>query len=489
MNSIRPAATADKNPDIATEKYKSEAIKGIENPVLQQALANLQGRFGRSTAEAYRRLPEGPGLRLRAHEIRMEAIENLDTLLIRLADTIESRGGHVYFAENASEAVAYALSVADRLNVKRVVKGKSMVTEEIGLNQAMLNVGIEVTETDLGEYIIQLAGEHPSHIIAPAIHKTRQDIGRLFAEKLGIPHITDPAALTRAARKALREKFLAADMGTSGCNIACAETGHITTVSNEGNIRMASSLPRVHMAFMGMERVIARLEDHDILFRLLARGASAQSMAGYVSYIGGPRWPDRLDGPDEFHLVILDNGRSKILADPEFREMLCCIRCGACLNVCPVYGKIGGHAYGYPYSGPVGAVVTPLLVGVTRAKDLFRGETLCGACKDACPVAINLPRMLLALRRLLAEGDSRWNVAPEGFMEKNVFAGWSRMIGNRPVYETAMRIAALGRTLVPEDGGPLRWLPPPFSGWTYSRDLPKLAPESFNRKWRRTHNR
>ena len=477
------------HPDITTENYRSEAVTGINNPVLQRALSNLQGRFGRGTAEAYLRLPEGPALRFRAHEIRMEAIENLDTLLTRLADRIEARGGRVHFAENAGEAVDYALKTADRLGVKRVVKGKSMVTEEIRLNRALLNAGIEVTETDLGEYIIQLAGEHPSHIIAPAIHKTRKEIGRLFAEKLGIPYTEDPEALTRAARKALRKKFLAADMGTSGCNIACAETGHITTVSNEGNIRMASSLPRVHMVFMGMERVIARLEDHDVLFRLLARGASAQSMAGYVSYTGGPRSPDHLDGPEEFHLVILDNGRSKILADPEFREMLCCIRCGACLNVCPVYGKIGGHAYGYPYSGPVGAVVTPLLVGVNRAKDLCQGETLCGACKDACPVAIDLPRMLLALRRLLAYGDSRWNVAPAGVLEKSLFAAWSLMIQNRAVYDAALKMAALGRKLVRQNGSLLRHLPPPFSGWTHSRDLPKTAPESFNQKWRRNHKR
>lgn len=483
MKSATPAA--DAYPDAATEKYTAEAVKGIENPVLQAALANLLARFGRGTAEAYRRLPEGPALRFRAHEIRMEAIENLDTLLARLVERIEARGGRVHFAETAAEAVAYALQVADRLNVKRVVKGKSMVTEEIGLNRALQNAGIEVTETDLGEYIIQLAGEHPSHIIAPAIHKTRKEIGRLFSEKLGIPYTEDPAALTRAARKALREKFLTADMGTSGCNIACAQTGHITTVSNEGNIRMASSLPRVHMVFMGMERVIARMEDYDILFRLLARGASAQNMAGYVSYTGGPGLPGGPDGPDEYHLVILDNGRSRILADPEFREVLCCIRCGACLNVCPVYGKIGGHAYGYPYSGPLGAVLTPLLVGVNRAKDLCRGETLCGACKDACPVAIDLPRMLLALRRLLAEGDRRWDVVPDGLTEKTFFTVWSRVIRNRSVYEAALRAATFGRKRVPEAGGPLRTLPLPFSGWTFSRDLPKMPPESFNRKWRR----
>jgi len=236
---------------------------------------------------------------------------------------------------------------------------------------------------------------------------------------------------------------------------------------------------------MGMERITARLEDHDILFRLLARGTAAQDMAGYVRYIAGPRLPDQLDGPDEFHLIILDNGRSRILGDPEFREMLCCIRCAACLNVCPVYGKIGGHAYGYPYSGPVGAVVTPLLVGVNRAQDLCRGETLCGACKDACPVDIDLPRMLLALRRLLAEGDSRWGVRQSGLLEKQIFTMWGSAIRSRRMYETALKGAALGQKLLPQANGMLGWLPPPFSGWTESRDLPELAPESFNRRWRR----
>ena len=280
-----------------------------------------------------------------------------------------------------------------------------MVTEEVGLNPALENAGIRVAETDLGEYIVQLAGEPPSHIIAPAIHKTRQQVGRLFAEKLNMTYTPVATDLTLAARHALRETFLAADMGVSGCNLACAETGHVTTVSNEGNIRMCATLPRVHVVFMGMERVVARLADHDILFRLLARGAAAQNMATYVSYIGGPRRAGQADGPDELHVIILDNGRSRILADPRFREILCCIRCAACLNVCPVYRKIGGHAYGSPYSGPVGAVVTPLLAGMNRAKDLCLGETLCGACKDACPVAIDIPRMLLELRAALADGD------------------------------------------------------------------------------------
>jgi L-lactate dehydrogenase complex protein LldF len=472
--------------DISTERYLEEARRGIANPVLQKALVGLQDRFGRGTAEAYRRLPEGPDLRLKAHEIREKAIANLDVLLEVLADKIRANGGHLYFAETAQEAVDYGLAVARRNNVRLVVKGKSMVSEEIGLNRALQAAGIEVVETDLGEYIIQLAGETPSHIIAPAVHKTRNEVADLFVQKLGIRRITDPPKLTQAARRALRAKFLAADMGTSGVNMACAETGHITTVSNEGNIRMATTLPRVHMAFMGMERIVARLDEYEIILRLLCRGAAAQTMGTYASYIGGPRRPGESDGPDEFHLVVIDNGRSRILADPQFREMLCCIRCAACLNVCPVYAKIGGHSYGFAYSGPVGAVVTPLLTGINRAKDLCCGETLCGACMDACSMNIDLPRMLLALREKLAYGDADWQVEPAGRAEGLAYRGWSWFIRNRRIYELGLKLAAAGQKLLPHKKGMLRRLPPPLQGWTQSRDLHPLARETFMERWRRT---
>jgi len=475
--------------NLTAEKYREEAIRGINDPVLQKALADLQMRLGRGAEEAYRNLPEGPGLRRKAHEIRMKAVLNLDSLLERLSEKIRSRGGHVFFAKDAHEAVKYCLDTAKRNNVRLAVKGKSMLSEEIGLNDAFAAAGIEVAETDLGEYIIQLAGERPSHIIAPAIHKTRNEIGLLFSEKLGIPFTTDPGTLTKAARKALREKFLSAQMGITGCNIACAETGHITVVSNEGNIRMSSTLPKVHVALMGMERITERLSDHDILFRLLSRGAAAQKMAGYVSYIGGPRPADQADGPDEFHLVIIDNGRAKILADEEFREMLCCIRCGACLNMCPVYGKIGGHAYGYAYSGPVGAVVTPLLKGINRAKDLCLGETLCGACRDACPVDIDLPRMLLLLRSKLADGDLKWDVRRENPAEKIMYGMWSGIVSRRWTYDVMLGLSR--KVLKPFAGkdGMISSLPLFMKGWTGSRDMKPLAKESFISQWRKRENK
>jgi L-lactate dehydrogenase complex protein LldF len=475
--------------EIIPENYVSEAKRAIKDQVLQKALADLQERFGKGAAAAYQRLPEGPELRFKAHDIRMQAIENLDVVLEKLAENVRKNGGRVFFAQDAQAAVDYCLRVARSHNVQRVVKGKSMVTEEIGLNKALIEAGIEVSETDLGEYIVQLAGEPPSHIIAPAVHKTRNEIGRLFSDKLGIAYITDPPALTQAARKALREKFLTADMGTSGCNLACAETGHIAVVSNEGNIRMATTLPKVHVAFMGMERVTARLEDHEVLIRLLCRAAAVQKISTYVSYIGGPRYPGQADGPEEFHLVIVDNGRSRILADSEFREMLCCIRCAACLNVCPVYGKIGGHSYGFAYSGPLGAVVTPLLVGINRAKDLCLGETLCGACKDQCPVDIDIPRMLLALRAKLADGDAAWGVIPTDKREKVLYTAWSRVVRHRRLYELCLRMAGIGQKLLPVKNGMIRRLPPPMHGWTQSRDMKPIAAESFIDRWKRDYGK
>ena len=467
--------------------YKSIARQATADEVLQSALANLQERFGKGTAAAYRQLPEGPGLRLKGHDIRMETINNLGVVLTHLAAKLKANGVHVFFAEDGQAAVDYCRRVAQKHGVKRIVKGKSMVTEEIGLNQSLEADGIEVTEADLGEYIIQLAGEHPSHIIAPAIHKTRQEVGELFADKLGIPYTDDPPTLTKAARKALREKFLAADMGITGCNLACAETGHMTTVSNEGNIRMATTMPRIHMAFMGMERVVARLEDYDILLRLLTRAASAQTMATYVSFVGGPRQDDQADGPDEVHLVILDNGRTKILADPDFREMLCCVRCAACLNICPVYGEIGGHAYGFAYSGPVGAVVTPLLTSIKENQDLCKGETLCGACQDACPVNIDLPRMLLELRAKLAEGDTQWDVPPADLSERAAYGIWSWVMGNRRRYEISLRLASIAQKFLPKRAGMLDRLLPPFNGWTQSRDLKPIAKQSFGSFWKQYH--
>ena len=469
---------------ITSERYREYAAEAVRDKRLKGAIRFLQDRIGKGAAKAIEALPEGRGLRMEGKRIRREAVESLDILLPRLAQKVRENGGKVFFAEDGKAAADYCIRVAREHRVKLAVKGKSMVTEEIGLNAALEAAGITAVETDLGEYIIQLAGEHPSHIIAPAIHKTKEEIGALFAEKLEIPYTDDPPSLTRAARKALREKLLTAGMGITSCNMACAETGHISLVSNEGNIRMATTMPKVHVAFMGMERIAARLEDHHALVRLLTRGAAAQKLSTYVSYVSGPATEEQEDGPTEFHLVILDGGRSRILADERFREVLRCLRCGACLNVCPVYAQIGGHSYGSPYPGPIGSVITPLLFGVNRAAHLCQGESLCGACKNACPVDIDLPRMLLELRAMLADGDEGWGTRRKSSLEKGIFRAWSRLIEDRRRYALFLKGAAMAEKLLPRKRGMIRRLPPPFNGWTETRDLPPLAPKTFMERWK-----
>jgi len=463
--------------------YVAVARQGMGNPCLQNSLRSLQARYGKGALDAWKALDD-PGLRSRVKARRMETLAHLDRVLALLSQNVEARGGRVFFADNAEAANAYILDLAQKRSVRRVVKGKSMLSAEIGVDAALEAEGIEVVETDLGEFIVQIAGSSASHIIAPCIHMDRRQIGRLFADKLNIPYSDDPPTLTRAARKALREKLLTADMGLTGCNIACAETGQISLVSNEGNIRMASTMPKLHVALMGMERVAATLEDQRDLLQLLTQGAALQKLSTYVGFVGGPRREGDPDGPEEFHLVIVDNGRSRILADPEFREVLACIRCGACLNICPVYGRIGGHAYHSPYSGPIGAVVTPLLHGINRHADLCKGETLCGACRDVCPVKNDLPRMLVALRRKLAYGDAGWGVRPHNRLETLGFTIWGRIMASSRLYAAALTlIRTLQRPFVGRNGmlGPLPGLQ---NGWTAGRDLQPVAEQSFRERWR-----
>jgi L-lactate dehydrogenase complex protein LldF len=465
--------------------YIEAAREGMNNACLQTSLRSLQSRYGKGALDIWRTLPD-PGLRHSVKTRRMQTLTHLDGLLALLAEGIEAQGGHVYFAADAEAANVYVRDLARTRGVRRVVKGKSMLSAEIGINTVLEASGIEVVETDLGEFIVQIAGSSASHIIAPCIHMDRRQIGRLFADRLDIPYSDDPPTLTRAARKALRKKLLTADMGLTGCNFACAETGQISLVSNEGNIRMATTLPKLHVALMGMERITATMDDQRDLLQLLTRGAALQKISTYVSFVGGPRREGDPDGPEEFHLVIIDNGRSRILADPEFREALACIRCGACLNICPVYGRIGGHAYHSPYSGPIGAVVTPLLQGINRHADLCKGETLCGACREICPVDNDLPRMLTALRHKLAYGDTAWRVRPHNRLEALGYKLWQRIISNSRIYEIVFRVVrALQRPYLEPQGmtGPLPGLK---GGWTDGRDLPPLAPQSFRERWRMT---
>jgi L-lactate dehydrogenase complex protein LldF len=467
--------------------YRSKAAEGIASPRLQKSLQGLQDRFGKGAMQLWDELSDQE-TRHRVKAARMRTFAHLDIVLAELAQNIRARGGQVHFAATAQDAIDYTLGVARRHKVKRVVKGKSMTSMEINIDQALVDAGIEVVETDLGEYIIQLAGDKPSHIIAPCIHLDRNQIGQLFADKLGIDYSNDPPTLTMAARRALREKMLSAEMGLTGCNLACAETGHISLVSNEGNIRMATTMPPVHVALMGMERVVATLGEHREAIQLLTRGAALQKLSTYVSFQGGPTEKDDPDGPREFHLVIIDNGRSKILADPEFREVLACIRCGACLNICPVYGKIGGHAYNAPYCGPIGAVVMPLLDGINKHADLCKGETLCGACKDICPVENDLPRMLAALRHKLAYGCDRWDTRRHSHPEAAAYSLWKLLVTNPFLYRFTLRAGRFLQRPFMRKNSMIKRIGEMAIGWTAERDLPPLAGRSFSELWEKKHN-
>ena len=466
----------------AGASYTDRAHQGLNNPPLQKGLRSIQQGYGQGAMRIWDSL-EDPALRKRVKAKRESTLAHLDIVLEELTKNIQQRGGNVFFAPTAKDAVNYVLDIASKKKVQRVVKGKSMTSAEIGIDDALEQAGINVVETDLGEYIIQLNQDTASHIIAPCIHLNRKQIGRLFNEKLDIPYTDDPPTLTQEARKALRKQLLSADMGITGCNIACAETGHISLVSNEGNIRMATTMPKIHVALMGMERVAATMDEHASLLQLLTRGAALQKLSTYVSFQGGPSEKGSPDGPEEFHLVIIDNGRSKILGDPDFKEVLSCIRCGACLNICPVYGRIGGHAYNSPYSGPIGAVITPLLQGINNHADLCKGETLCGACREVCPVENDLPRMLSALRHKLAYGDAKWNVTPHDKNEKRFFAFWSRIVRTPKLYHLFIRVSGMLQHPFLNPDNMFSKLPGKIKGWTTTRDLPPIAESSFRHRW------
>jgi L-lactate dehydrogenase complex protein LldF len=412
--------------------------------------------------------------RSESRRIKENAIARLDELIVELTSKLEARGCTVFAASTIEEARDYIVNVARKAGVRRVVKGKSMTTEEIGLNPALEDAGMEVLETDLGEYIVQLRHEPPSHIITPAIHLSKEDIGELFHEKFGIPYTPEPERLTAEARARLREGFLSADLGITGVNFAIAETGTLVVIENEGNGRMSSTMPDVFVAVMGIEKVIPRMADVSHFLEVLARTATGQKLTTYTNFISGPRRDGEVDGPRELHIVILDNGRSAMLADPVLREALYCIRCGACLNVCPVYRHIGGHAYRSPYPGPIGSIVSPNLVGSAAAQLPF-ASTLCGACKEICPVKIDIPRILLHLRWKEASSNTppRW---PAGAARARAGAQrFARMAKHPSMIRLLGRIGAMALKPFARHGW-IRRMPPPFSNWTRIRDFPRPHP-------------
>jgi L-lactate dehydrogenase complex protein LldF len=414
-------------------------------------------------------------MRRAAAAIRAETIADLGTHLERFVANAEARGTRVHFAADGAEATATVRRLLSERGARSVVKSKSMVTEEIELNLALEGDGLDVVETDLGEYIVQLAGERPAHIIAPAVHLTRSDVRDLFERAHGVRLSDDPGELTAFARRVLRERFLAADAGITGVNFAVADTGAIVVVTNEGNARMCTSLPRMHIAVMGMERLVPSFRELTLLLPLLTGAASGLRVSAYVSVIQGPRRPEEADGPEEVHVVVVDGGRSALLGT-RFESVLRCIRCGLCQNVCPVFRQIGGHGYGAVYGGPIGAVLTPLLEGVEARPDLPHASSLCIACTEACPVEIPLHEHLLALREI---GATR--TAPAA--ERLAFRAWALAWGGRRRYELSARLGRLGQLPLLRRGRVSR-APFPVSRWTSARDLPPLARRSFRERWR-----
>jgi len=450
----------------------------LATPDLPEKMERATSRLVAARHAAFAAFTDGEHVRDRARAIRADVIANLDRYLERFATAAESRGGRVHWAETGADAVRIVQEIARTGGVGTAVKSKSMVSEEIDLNAALESAGVRVVETDLGEWIVQLARDHPSHIIAPIIHKSGEDIARVMRERLGASaeDTRDPAAMAALARRMLRAEFLRADMGISGSNFGVAETGSLCLVTNEGNGRLTTTVPRIHVALMGIERIVSTLGDLAIMLQLLARSATGQKLSVYTNILTGPRRVGEPDGPEELHIVLVDNRRSG-LAGTDVAEILYCIRCGACLNGCPVYQAIGGHAYGSVYPGPVGAVLTPALRGLHEFGELPHASSLCGACREICPVRIDIPRMLLTLRAtgVETEGAPAW--IARGLRTYAALA-------TRPALFRAAAGAARRLTRLRARNGWIGRLPGPLAGWTRQRDFPAFARRSFQDQWR-----
>ena len=428
---------------------------------VQLATSRLAGGRAARVAE----LPEWEDLRQIASDIRSHTVEHIDAYLTKFEQNFTAAGGQIHFAATDKDACQIVTDIAKEHGVKTAVKSKSMATEEIGLNDALAKAGIQAIETDLGEYIIQLAGTGPSHILAPAVHLKKEEIADIFSDKLGVDAPPDPQQLTRIARETLRAKFLQADMGISGGNFLIAETGTLVMVTNEGNGRMVSTMPDLQVAVVGFDKIIPDWESLTIFLKLLARSATGQKMSTYTQFITGPRRSDDEGGPKEFHIVILDNGRSKILQDPIGRDVLKCIRCSACANNCPVYQNVGGFAYGWFISGPIGAIYTPQILDTQAARELPFASTLCGACGDVCPVKIPIPNILRHLRRRVAEGDE--------FAGTSMPASIRAAAGVTSFALSQAWLYRLGSKILPTVTSIVQ--PYPLSRWTKIRPLPAFS--------------
>ena len=443
-------------------EFKQNTTIALHDVQLQGALSGVAGGMFLNRDRALAEVPDVEALRDQLKAVRSATLGRMAEHLEMFEHQAQAAGTQVHWARDGAEARAIVLDIARKNGTELVAKGKSMVTEEIHLNAALEAAGIIPIETDLGEYIIQLANEMPSHIIAPAIHKTKEQVAQLMGEEAGRPLATDDIeGMTAVARQLLRQKFLSAGMGITGGNILVAETGSLVLVENEGNGRMVTSVPRIHVALVGIEKLAATWDDAAVWLSLLARSATGQPLSIYTNIITGPRRADDADGPQEVHIILVDNNRSKQVGT-KYEEVLQCLRCGACLNACPVYRKAGGHAYGSPYSGPIGAVVSPLLFGLEEYEALPHASTLCGACLEVCPVRIDLPRMLLELRA--DEVERKLVPAWERLAERTVAFGFR--------HEKLMRLGANMGRFIPV--GDVR---------VNGRKLPQLAPRSFRQMW------
>jgi L-lactate dehydrogenase complex protein LldF len=432
----------------------------LSDAKLQLAIYSGTARLAGGRRAATSTLDDYQDLRQHAHNVKKHTLDHLDHYLEELERNVEKRGGKVIWASTGEEAASFIQNLARERGVKLVVKSKSMTTEEIHLNDRL---DLETVETDLGEYIIQLAGEKPYHIIAPALHKTREQVAKVLGQSAD----ATPEELTAVARARLREKFLAAGIGITGANFLVADSGAVVIVENEGNARLSSSAPKIHIAVAGIEKMIPRAQDLAVFLKLLARSATGQALSVYTSFISGPKREGEPDGPEEFYLVLLDNGRTKILADESKRQSLYCIRCGACLNACPVYRKIGGYSYPWVYSGPIGKILTPQFMGRDRDPWLPFASSLCGACAEVCPVKIEIPRILLELRREISAAHGKPG-------ERAAFRIFAWVMRHPKIYAQFKWVRRMKR--LPAAG--------PLKAWLSQRELPELPAKSFREMWR-----
>jgi L-lactate dehydrogenase complex protein LldF len=472
------------------QAFKEKIHETLADSKLQLAVYSATGRLMDKRKEAVvpELLPEYQELRTQANALKKQTLDNLDFYLEQFEANVKAHGGQVIYCRDADDVTEFVLNLARERGARLIVKSKSMTTEELDFNEKLEHHHLQAVETDLGEYIMQLAHERPYHIVAPALNKTRFDVADLFQKKLGVENETVIEKQTMIARAVLRQKFLDADIGVSGANFLIADAGAVVLVENEGNIRLTTSAPKIHIAVAGIEKMIPRAQDLAVFLKLLGRSGTGQALTVYTSFLSGPRRPGEIDGPDEFYVLLLDNGRTRLLGDREKRQSLYCIRCGACLNACPVYRKIGGHSFPWVYSGPIGAIITPQFLGVTHEPDLPFASSLCGACAEVCPVKINIPKVLLDLRREVKKAEAREG---ESRMERLAFRVWAWVMRHPRIYEIGgMMAAAMGHAIQGAgNSGWLRDVPgaeriPPLRGWLSQRDLPPPPPRSFRQMWR-----